>query len=133
MFLSLLQGLKNNAIIVNLVNGAASTPVSITPVILRDLFFGEWMDEMEGAGGVAGVQSVTVSEITVPFCSISLDAGAVAAQRNSGIDGRTHSTVTTTNHLEVVAGDVRSPRPHTILPTFLYRASSHDHLHSIVG
>ena len=81
------------------------------------------MDE----GGVAGFQSVI---ITPPFRSISLNAGAVAAQRNSGIV-RNHSTLTTTNHLEVVAGDVRSLRPHTTIPTFLYRASSHDHLHSL--
>ena len=64
-------------------------------------------------GGGVGVQSVI---ITVPFRSISLNAGAVAAQRNSGIVGRIHSTPTTTNHLEVVAGDVRSVRNHTTQP-----------------
>ena len=84
---------------------------------------------MDGGGGGPGVQSV---RIIVPFRSISLDAGAVAAQRNSGIVVRTHSTATTTNHLEVVAGDVRFVRRHTTKPTFLYRASSHDHLHSFV-
>ena len=32
----------------DLLNGAASsTPVSTTTVFLRDLFFGEWMDEMD--------------------------------------------------------------------------------------
>ena len=111
----------------DLLNGAFSAPVSTTTVVLRDLFFGEWRDEMDEGVGVVGVQSVI---ITVPFRSISLDAGAVAAQRNSGIVVRIHSTVTTTNHLEVVAGDVRFVRIHTTPLRFLYRASSHDHLHS---
>jgi hypothetical protein len=66
----------------DLLNGAFSTPVSTTTVVLRDLFFGEWMDEMDEGGGGVGVQSVIP---TVPFRSISLNAGAVAAQRNSGI------------------------------------------------
>ena len=110
----------------DLLNGAVSTPVSTTTVVLRDLFFREWRDEMDGGGG-GGVQSVN---ITGPIRYISLNAGALAAQRNSGIAKRTHSTLTTTNHLEVVAGDVRFPRIHTLPPTFLYRASSHDHLHS---
>ena len=113
----------------DLLNGAVSTPVSTTTVVGRDLFFREWMDEMDEGGGGAGVQSVI---ITVPSRYISLNAGAVAAQRNSGIADRKHSTQTTTNHLEVVAGDVRSFRIHTTIPTFLYRASSHDHLHSFV-
>ena len=113
----------------DLLNGAVSTPVSTTTVVGRDLFFREWMDEKDGGGGGGpGVQSVIS---TVPFRYIPLEAGAVAAQRNSGIVVRTHSTPTTTNHLEVVAGDVRSVRNHTTQPTFLYRASSHDHLHSL--
>ena len=70
------------------------------------------MDELDGGGG-GGFQSV---RITVPFRSISLNAGALAAQRNSVIVVRTHSTPTTTNHLEVVAGDVRSERNHTTPP-----------------
>ena len=48
--LSLKQNLKNNAIIVNLDNGAFSTPVSTTTVVGRDLFFHEWMDEVNGGG-----------------------------------------------------------------------------------
>ena len=58
------------------------TPVSTTTVVGRDLFFGEWMDEVNFGGGGVGVQSVI---ITAPFRSISLNAGALAAQRNSGI------------------------------------------------
>ena len=113
----------------DLLNIATSTPVSTTTVVGRDLFFGEWMDEVNVAGeeGGAGVQSVI---ITVPFRSISLNGCALAAQRNSGIVVRIHSTVTTTNHLEVVAGDVRSFRTHTMILTFHYRTSSHYHLHS---
>ena len=121
LFLSSLSELLGD-----LLNGAVSTPVSTTTVVGRDLFFGEWMDKKDGGGGVQSVR------IIPPFRSISLNAGAVAAQRNSGIDVRTHSTQTTTNHLEVVAGDVRSVRKHTIPPTFFYRASSHDHLHTFV-
>ena len=113
----------------DLLNGAVSTPVSTTTVVGRDLFFREWRDEVNEGGGGVGVQSV---RSTVPFRYISLDAGALAAQRNSGIVVRKHSIPTTTNHLEVVAGDVRSERMHTTPPTFLYRASSHDHLHSLV-
>ena len=94
----------------DLLNGAVSTPVSTTTVVGRDLFFREWRDEMDEGGGGVGSQSV---RITVPIRYISLNAGALAAQRNSGIVVRTHSTVTTTNHLEVVAGDVRSLRIHT--------------------
>ena len=67
----------------DLLNGAAVfIPVSTTTVFLRDLFFREWIDKMDEGGGGGGVQSVMM---TVPFRSISLDAGAVAAQRNSGI------------------------------------------------
>jgi hypothetical protein len=121
LFLSSLSELLGD-----LLNGAVSTPVSTTTVVGRDLFFfGEWMDKKDGGGGVQSVR------IIPPFRSISLNAGAVAAQRNSGIAARTHTTLTTTNHLEVVAGDVRSVRTHTIPPTLLYRASSHDHIHSI--
>ena len=95
----------------DLLNGASVTPVSTTTVVGRDFFFGEWMDEVNGGGGGAGVQSVT---ITVPFRSISLNGCALAAQCNSGIVACAHSIVTTTNHLEVVAGDVCSVHSHTI-------------------
>ena len=125
--LSLILSSLLSELLGDLLNGASSTPVSTTTVVSRDLFFGEWMDEKDGGGG-GGVQSVI---ITPPFRSISLNAGALAAQRNSGIVVRTHSTHTTTNHLEVVAGDVRSGRRHTT-PLTDYRASSHDHLHSFV-
>ena len=108
----------------DLLNGASSTPVSTTTVVGRDLFFGEWMDEVNGGGGIVGVQSV---RITVPSRYISLNGCALAAQRNSGIVVRKHSTVTTTNHLEVVAGDVRFFRIHTITLTILYRAPSRYH------
>ena len=87
-----------------------STPVSTTTVVGRDLFFGEWKYEVNGAGGGVGVQSVRT---TVPTRYISLNGCALAAQRNSGIVGRTHSTLTTANHLEIVAGDVRFDRTHT--------------------
>ena len=127
MLLSLSLFSSLSELLGDLLNGASSTTVSTTTVVGRDLFFREWRDEMDEGGGVVGVQSVIT---TPPIRSISLNAGAVAAQRNSGIVLRMHSTVTTTNHLEVVAGDVRFVRNHTTPPTFLYRASSHDHLHS---
>ena len=81
------------------------------------MFFGEWMDKVNGGGGVVGFQSV---RRTVPIRYISLNGCALAAQRNSGIVVRNHSTPTTTNHLEVVAGDVRSCRKHTALRTIHY-------------
>ena len=69
------------------------------------------MDEKDGGGGGVGAQSVIPTPpFKPPFRSISLNAGALAAQRNSGIVPRIHSTLTTTNHLEIVAGDVRSGR-----------------------
>ena len=45
----------------DLLNGAFSTPVSTTTVVLRDLFFGEWMDEMDEGGGGVGFQSVMMT------------------------------------------------------------------------
>ena len=129
---SLKQNLKNNAIIVNLGNGAGTTPVSTTTVVLRDSFFREWMDKMDEGGVVLSTVGVQSVRRTAPLRSISLDAGVLAAQRNSGIVEHIHSTLTTTNHLEIVAGDVCSFRTHTGPPTILYRASSHDHLHSSV-
>ena len=125
--LSLLS-LSLSQLLGDLLNGAVSTPVSTTTVVGRDLFFGEWMDDVNGGGGGPGGQSVI---ITVTIRYISLNGCALAAQRNSGIV-RTHSTQTTTNHLEVVAGDVRSVRIQTLPLTILYRATSHYHIHSSV-
>ena len=83
--LSLLSSLSLSELLGDLLNGAVSTPVSTTTVVLRDLIFREWRDEMDGGGGGGGSQSVL---ITAPLRYISLNAGAVAAQRNSGIAGR---------------------------------------------
>ena len=61
----------------DLLNGAVSIPVSITTastastVVGGDCFFGERSDEEYGGGGVAGVQSVT---ITVPMRHVPFDA-----------------------------------------------------------
>ena len=48
--------MKNNAIIVNLHNFAMSTPVPTTTVVVRDLFFGEWMDEVNIGVDSTGVE-----------------------------------------------------------------------------
>ena len=111
-----LSSLSLSELLGDLLNGASSTPVSTTMVVGRDLFFGEWMDKVNIGGGDVGavarhgrvcVQSVI---ITLPFCSVSLNACALAAQRNSGRIGRNHSTLTTTNHLKVVAGNYATIR-----------------------
>ena len=57
-------------------------------------------------------ESVT---ITPPFRHVPFDPWCLATHRNSGIVVHKHSTVhvTTSNHLEVVTGDVRVLRKHT--------------------
>ena len=54
--------------LLDLLNGAWSTPVSTTTVVDRDCFFCQWCDDLNFRGGV-GVQSVMTTAPTryVPF------------------------------------------------------------------
>ena len=93
--------------LLNIAGSNPRKPVSTTTVVGRDFFFGEWMDEVNVVGGGVGVQSVMIN-VTSRY--VSLNACALAAQRNSGRIGRNHSTLTTTNHLKVVAGNYATIR-----------------------